>query len=346
MNRNVVAGALGLGLIVYPLVVPVFWILNIGAQALILGIIALSLTFLVGYGGIASMAQITLAGVAGYTVALLSTTAGGPLPWPLIVIAALLAGGLGGLLVGLISVRTQGIYLLMITLAISVSFYYFAQQNYEIFRGHSGFNRVTVPAVAGISLREPVVFYYICLAAAFGLYRATCYIAGTPFGLALQGIRDNPRRMAALGYHVKAHQVAAFALAGFMAASGGVLSVWYHGRIAPTTVNLVATINIMIIAVVGGLAHPAGAFLGAVLFVFVQNFAIDLIDRERFNTLIGLTFLVVVLFSPDGLLGIGRQLRKRWDSARHDPVGVLRGSSMRRGESWIRKAGRAKRTVS
>jgi len=125
----------------------------------------------------------------------------------------------------------------------------------------------------------------------------------------LQGIRDNPRRMASLGYHVTAHRVAAYAVSGLLAAVGGVLLVWYNGRISPGTVNLAQMIAILIVAVLGGMKHPIGAFIGALVYVLLQNFAIDLFVRERFNLVIGGVFLAIVLFSPDGLLGLWAKLR-------------------------------------
>ena len=113
-----------------------------------------------------------------------------------------------------------------------------------------------------------------------------------------------------------AHRVAAYAVAGFLAAVGGVLMVWYNGRISPGTVGTGAMINILIIAVLGGMKHPIGAFIGAVVFVLLQTFAIDVIDRERFNLVIGVVFLAIVLFSPDGLLGLWQRLRARLSGRR------------------------------
>ena len=82
---------------------------------------------------------------------------------------------------------------------------------------------------------------------------------------------------------------------------GGVLFTWYNGLITPGSVGTSWLINILVIAVLGGMRHPIGAFLGAIVFVLLQNFAIDLVDRERFNLVIGGVFLAIVLFSPDGL---------------------------------------------
>ena len=191
----------------------------------------------------------------------------------------------------------------MITLAIGVAFYYLAQQNYSIFNGFQGFQSVRSPRVFGMEVRDPVPFYYLTLFWALAGYFLVKYILKSPFGVALQGIRDNPRRMAALGFHVTAHRVAAYAVAGFLAAIAGILLVWYNGLVSPGSVGTSWLINILIIAVLGGMRHPIGPFIGAVVFVLLQNFAVDLVDRERFNLLIGGVFLIIVLFSPDGLLG-------------------------------------------
>src|SRR3546814_6173682 len=99
--------------------------------------------------------------------------------------------------------------------------------------------------------------------------------------------------------------------------------VWFNGRISPGSIGVDVVIDILVIAVVGGLRHPVGPFVGAIAFVLLENFAIDLIDRERFNTVIGLAFLLVVLFSPDGLLGLWNRFSGRLRFRRPAP---LRGS--------------------
>jgi branched-chain amino acid transport system permease protein len=288
-------------------VVSPFFAFQIGAQSLALGLIALSLMFLAGYGGMVSLAQMTVAGIAGYAVAIHGESGTPQIslgwPWWLAVLFALPIATACATFIGWLSVRTEGIYTIMITLAIGVAFFYLAQQNYALFNGFQGFQRVLAPTVVGIDFRAAVPFYYLALASALAGYAFVTYLARAPFGIALQGIRDNPRRMAALGFSVTAHRVAAYAVAGLMAAVGGVLMVWYNGLISPGSVGTSALINILIIAVLGGTRHPIGPFAGAVVFVLLQNFAIDLFDRERFNLVIGAVFLVIVLFSPDGLLG-------------------------------------------
>jgi branched-chain amino acid transport system permease protein len=301
-------------LIVYPLVASPFFTFQIGGQSLALGLIALSLSFLGGQGGMVSLAQQSVAGVAGYMVAIFGTSID-PIslhwPWWLAVVAALLIATLFATFVGWLSVRTEGIYTIMITLAIGVAFYYLTLQNYSLFAGHRGFNQVHAPTVFETNLRDAVPFYYLAVACAVAGYGFIQYLIRAPFGIALQGVRDNPRRMRALGFNVTGHRVAAYSVAGLLAAVGGVLMVWYNNQISPESVGLGAMIDILVIAVLGGLRHPIGAFVGAVVFVLLQNFAIDLIDRERFNTVIGGVFLLIVLFSPDGLLGLWAMLRSR-----------------------------------
>lgn len=295
-------------LLAYPMLADDFFTFQIGAYTLLLGTVALSLQVLGGYGGMVSLSQLTVAGVAGYTVAILGDNSVGVMglgwPWWSVVLCAIIMASLAATLIGAISVRTEGIYTIMITLAIAVSFFYFVRQNYAVFNGFTGFAGVEPPTLAGVYLRDPVPFYYLSLAIAVLFFAAVLYGRNATFGLALQAVRDNPRRMAALGYNVTLHRIAAHAAAGVIAGTAGVALVWFNGRISPGTVGVDVAIDILIIAIIGGMRHPIGPFIGALAFVLLENFAIDLIDRERFNTVIGLCFLTIVFFSPDGLLGL------------------------------------------
>lgn len=301
-------------LLLFPWFATPFWIVQIGAQTMILGIIALSLVWLAGYGGMVSMAQLVTAGLASYFVAYFGVQSdpalGYPLPGGLNIVLAIAAGTAFGIAVGLIAVRCFGIYMIMITLAIAVGFFYLARQNMGFFNAYNGFHGIRAPELFGLSLRDPVPFYYLCLLCGLALYAFVVAAARTPLGFALQGIRDNPRRMQSLGYNVALHRVVAFGIAGFIAAVGGVLRVWYAGSVSPGSVGVGATISILMIVILGGMTHPIGAFVGALLFNLIQNFAIDFIDRERFNTMIGLILLAIILFMPNGLVGLVDRLRR------------------------------------
>src|SRR5262249_42147324 len=252
-----------IGVLIYPFVVSPFFAFQIGGQSLALGLIGLSLTFLGGYGGMVSLAQMTVAGLAAYMVAILGTSLD-PIslqwPWWLAVIFAVVIAVAFATFVGWLSVRTEGIYTIMITLAIGVAFYYLTLQNYSLFAGHRGFNQVHAPAVLGVNLREAVPFYYLALLCALAAYLFIRYLIRAPFGIALQGVRAIPRRMQALGFHVVAHRVAAYAVAGALAAVGGILMVWYNNQVSPEFVGIGRMIDILVIAVLGGMRHPIGAF--------------------------------------------------------------------------------------
>ncbi|MEO0359766.1 MAG: branched-chain amino acid ABC transporter permease [Pseudomonadota bacterium] len=316
----------GIVLLVLPAFASPFTLYQIFGWAFVLGMISLSLMFLAGYGGMVSLIQMTVAGVAGYMVAIFGDSAIDTIsqgwPWYAAIPLALAVAVLFATITGWLAVRTEGIYTIMITLAIASAFFYFARQNYVIFNGFSGFNGVLPPKLFGVDWRAPTAFYYLAFFWAAVAYFAVLYLSRAPFGLALQGVRDNPRRMAALGYNVTAHRVAAYSFAGLIAGVGGILLVWQSGQISPGTAGVGPVIDILIIAVIGGLRHPVGPFIGAIIYVILKTFAVDALisvglSGERFQLLIGLGFLVIVFWSPDGILG----LWDKWKESRNkDPL--------------------------
>ncbi|RMF41014.1 MAG: branched-chain amino acid ABC transporter permease [Alphaproteobacteria bacterium] len=316
----------GFLLLVMPSFASDFILFQIFGWTFILGIIALSLMFLAGYGGMVSLAQMTFAGCAGYMVAIFGTSAITDIslgwPWFVAIPLALIVAVLLGTLTGWLAVRTEGIYTIMITLAIAAAFFYFTRQNYVIFNGFSGFNGVLPPQLFGVDWRGSTAFYYLTLFWAALCYFAVLYISRAPFGLALQGIRDNQRRMSALGFNAIAHRVAAYAFAALLAGIGGILLTWQSAQISPGTAGIGAAIDILVVAVIGGLRHPIGAFIGAFIYVILKTFALDALEAiglagERFQLLIGLGFLLIVFWSPDGVLG----LWARWRESRsRDPL--------------------------
>ena len=314
---NPAAWAVGVILLIMPLIANGFFLIEIFGTTLILGIVALSLMFLAGYGGMVSLMQLTVAGFAGYMYAVFGVSGNANIslgwPWWLATPMALVLASIFGTIGGALAVRTEGIYTIMITLAIGAAFYYFTNQNWAIFNGHTGINTIATPHFWGVDWRADIPFYYVTLAVAAISYFAVAYLARAPFGLALQGVRDNPRRMAALGFNVNAHRVAAYAFASFVAALGGILSVWNYRQISPGSVAVDRCIDILIIAVVGGISRPIGPFIGALIFVLLRTFALDFLvhiglDGNRFRLLIGLGFLVIVFWSSDGVIG----LWERW----------------------------------
>ncbi|MCV6592685.1 MAG: branched-chain amino acid ABC transporter permease [Silicimonas sp.] len=316
----------GLVLLIMPAIAGDFVLFQIFGWTFILGLIALGLMFLGGYGGMVSLAQMSIAGMGGYMVAIFGVSAIDTIslgwPWYIAVPISLIIAMIFGTLTGWLAVRTEGIYTIMITLAIAAAFFYFTRQNYVIFNGFSGFNGVLPPMLFGVDWRGPAAFYYLTLFWAALGYFVVLYISRAPFGLALQGVRDNPRRMSALGFNVTAHRVAAYTFASLLAAIGGILLTWQSAQISPGTAAIGAAIDILVIAVIGGLRHPVGPFIGALIYVILKTYAIDALvamglSGERFQLLVGVTFLIIVFWSPDGILGLWDKFR---ESRNRDPL--------------------------
>jgi branched-chain amino acid transport system permease protein len=291
-----------------PLILSEYWIAALLTQMLILGIVAASLIFLSAYGGMVSLAQIAVYGVAGFALGNLTTTGntkGMNLGWaevPGIAVAILVAVAIA-FIFGALASRSYGIYFLMITLVFSVIANLVFGQVTSI-SGFGGISGIPIPEFLSRTA-HPERLYFVTLAVALLVYAALRYVVRTPFGLTLQGIRDDPIRMRSLGYGVAWHRTLAFTFAGLIAGVGGILFVWWNAQIAPSTIGLSATIDILVIAVIGGLYRLEGAWLGALVFVVINNYApdIDLVS-DRFHTLIGVVFLVIVLVSPSGLMGL------------------------------------------
>jgi branched-chain amino acid transport system permease protein len=298
-------------LVVAPLLFTDFYLSAVLTKALWLGIAAASLIFLAGYVGMVSLGQVALYGIAGFTMANFVQADGGSTiawnPWLGTLVGILVCVGIG-LFFGAIASRSYGIYFLMITLALGVITYYFFAQVTQL-SGFGGINNVDRPDIASNPVGDPANLFYIALGTSAVVYLLVRYLGRTPFGLALQGVRDDPARMRALGYNVPLLRMLAFGLGAFIAALAGILSVWWNTRISPGSISLAQTLDVLVIAVIGGLYRLEGAWVGAIVFAALDNWTrgVELIG-ERFNTVIGVIFLVIVLLSPGGLMGIWQSI--------------------------------------
>jgi branched-chain amino acid transport system permease protein len=318
--RVLAFAATALVLALVPLVVTDYFLTAVAVKAMWLGIAAASLIFLAAYGGMVSLAQTALYGVSAYTISDLAAHHGWS-PWGAIAaaIAVTIAVGVG---LGLVASRSSGIYFLMITFSYAVIVFYFFQQVPE-FGGHEGINDVSVPSLLGDTFAHREKLYYAALVAAAAVYLLIRYVVRTPFGLALQGVRDDPVRMRAVGYHVGLHRTLAFGFAAFVASIAGVFAVVYEGRISPGSIDLTRTIDVLTIAVIGGLYRLEGAWIGALIFVAAENYTRGY--TARFETWIGALFLIIVLLSPGGVAGIVRALVQRvFPGAAKNPSAVER----------------------
>ena len=327
-------------LVLAPAFSTTFFVSFVLTQTLWLGIAAASLIFLAAYGGMISLAQTLMYGFAGFTIGNAVTQGGskglnlGLNPWVGVAIGIVFTTILAFIL-GLVASRSTGLYYLMITLTFGViGFYFFGQVT--TFSGFGGINQIVAPGFIGEPGEHPVSLYYAALGVSVFSYLLLRYVIRTPFGLALQGIRDDPVRMSALGYNLVIHRALAFVLGGFIASLAGVLNVWWNRQIDPASIGIGEILALLIIAVIGGMNRLEGAWLGAFIYVVVNNYvrSVPLVDRigiteDRFNTLVGVIFLVIVLASPNGLMGLGDSLRKlfryifRSASGQEDPDGKV-----------------------
>lgn len=311
-------GAVVVLLALVPLVCSPFFTSQVGLTALWLGIVAVSLTFLAGFGGMVSLAQTALFGVAGMVGAKLSVELGWD-PWAAAVVGVA-AATVVGLVFGAVASGSQGIYFLIITLAFAqVTYFYFAAV--PTFGAHEGINGVRPPAVLGDPVLQPARMYWFLLAVSVLVYLGLRYVSRTAFGLALQGVRDDPVRMAALGFDVRRHRTLAFTLAAPVAGAAGVLSAWSNTRISAGSISLAIAILVLTASVIGGLGRLEGAWVGALLYTLCDIYLRGWTDR--FTTWLGVVLLVIVLVSPGGIvgaLGSAAGLRRRRGPAPAPPT--------------------------
>ena len=304
--RAALAVALVVALAVVPAIFTTYFTSAVAVRALVFGLAAASLTFLAAYGGIVSLAQTGLYGIAGFVMARFIVNNGMD---PILAAALAIAIAVAfGLVFGAVVSGSEGIYLLMITLALGVITYYFFAQ-VTTFGGHEGINGVHGPGFIGDPVTHPAAIYELILSCCVIVYAAIRLIARTNFGLAMQGVRDDPVRMRALGFNVRLHRTLAFAAGAVIAALAGVLGTWADTRISPGTIQVSQVIQLMTIAVIGGLYRIEGAWIGALVYTLLDTYTRGI--TERFETWIGVILLVILILSPDGLTGLAQKASAR-----------------------------------
>jgi branched-chain amino acid transport system permease protein len=334
-----VVGIVALGLAACaPLYLSTYWVGALLTQMLFLGIVAASLIFLSAYGGMVSLAQVALYGIAGFVFGNATTNGNtkglnlGWSPWWGIVLALGITVGIG-VLFGALASRSVGIYFLMITLTYAVIANLTFGQVTDV-SGFGGISGIPTPAVIGNVSAHPNRLYYVALVVSLVVYLLLRYLTRTPFGLTLQGQRDDPVRMGSLGYNVPLHRTIAFAFGAFVAAVAGILFVWWNGHIDPASIDLGATIDVLVIAVIGGLFRLEGAWIGALFFVIINNYSQQIgFIGPRFHTLIGLIFLAIVLVSPGGLVGLWERAVTQVSGRRRGPTDT--GPTVREAEPTV-----------
>jgi len=299
-------------LIALPLVLSSYQ-LGLLTKMLIFALFAMSLNLILGYAGLPSLGHAAYFGVAAYTTALLSlrVTTNFWMDFG----AGLVAATITAALFGLLALRAQGSYLLMITLALAQVLWGMAFGWRALTGGDDGLPGITRPTVGPFKLGDGMGFYYFILVV-FALAVALMWVVvRSPFGRALVGIRESSRRMEVLGYNVWLHKYVAFVLAGTFAGLSGALFVYYNGFVSPAYLSIVFSAMALIMVILGGAGTLLGPAVGSAAIVFLEN-AISAYT-ERWLLILGLIYVVVTLFAPAGLLGLLRS--RRTTAGQHSP---------------------------
>ena len=289
-----------------------FWI-SVAIQILISGLFAMSLDVLVGYAGLPSLGHAAFFGVGAYAFALVSKRVSASVFVALP--GAVLAAAVVAVAIGALSVRASGIFFLMLTLAFAQMLYALAFGWIPVTGGSDGLSGVPRPdlGIAGANLFLTSNFY-VFVAVVFVLSAlALGAIVKSRFGLALVGVRENERRMRALGYDTTRLKIAAFVISGAFAGLAGALQASFDQFVSPSDVFVTTSVAALVMVLVGGAGTLVGPVVGAFVVVSLRTFLSDQPGiGERWETLLGVLFIATVLFARAGLIGVTRKALRLW----------------------------------
>jgi branched-chain amino acid transport system permease protein len=278
--------------------------LTLLTQAAIVAVLAMSLDVLLGYTGLASLGHAAYFGVAAYAVGILTTEY--QRGFLVCLLAGVAAATLTAAVFGLLAIRATGVYFLMITLALGMVVWGLAFRWVSITKGDNGIAGVPRPEL-GLpwSLGAPLPFFYFALVATLLAWALLGLLVRSPFGMTLMGVRESESRMRALGYNVWLHKYLAFVISGAFAGFAGVFWAYYNGFVSPIDVQLVTSVETLLMVALGGPGTLAGPALGAALIVFLKNFVS--VYTKRWLLILGSVYIGVILFAPRGVLGAFRK---------------------------------------
>lgn len=284
-------------LLFVPLLGEVFWT-RLVTRIMIFGIAAISLDIILGYGGLVSFGHAAFLGIGAYVAAILTfhgiTSAW--ITWP----AAVAASGLGALAIGAVSLRTSGVYFIMITLAFAQMLYYVAV-GLEAYGGMDGLKLKARNDLSPINLADHASFYYLVL----GFLMATLYLTHrlvrSRFGRVLRGIKDNERRMRSVGFPTYRYKLAAFALGGALAGFAGALHANLNTYVSPAILDWIMSGDLLIMIILGGAGTLYGAVYGAAAYLLLEEVLSGI--TKHWMLVFGPILLVIVLYAKGGLYG-------------------------------------------
>jgi branched-chain amino acid transport system permease protein len=284
-------------LIVLPFAITNEFYINMASQILIYALLALSLNIILGYGGMTSLGHAAYLGITAYTCVIVAGAGYGQLSTAVI---AVIISTLCAALFGALALRASGLGFMMITLALGQIVWGIAYRANDLTGGDNGIRYPARPMPFGIDISSAPRFYYFTLIvfvlALFCIWRLT----RSPFGASLEGTRDQPRRMRMLGHNVWMIRWFAFVMAGFWGSIAGLLYVYYNLFISPHAISLQQSAEVLLMAILGGASTLTGPIVGAIIITLVKNVVSTYVDR--WNSLLGAIFVIVVVFMPHGLV--------------------------------------------
>lgn len=288
-----------------PLALGTFWI-SLVTQILIFGLLALSVDLLNGHTGILPMGHAGFFAVAAYATSILEVRHGQGFWVSAItgVLVAVLVAAIFGL-----AVRTAGVYFILLTLALGTIVWGVSMRWTQFTGGENGISNVPPPLVGGVRFQDLALYYYLVLAVVVGCGLGYHVLVRSPFGLALRGIRESESRMRALGYHVFAHKYAAFVVSGSLAGVAGVLYTYWNRFVSPAAATFHASAEAVLMGILGGTGTILGPFIGAAVMLGVRNWVSAYVGW--WSAVLGLVFIVTVLWAPHGIVGLARRLGER-----------------------------------
>ena len=309
MNARTIAFAVAFAaLLALPYWVPGTYYINVSSQVLFYAVFALGLNILVGYGGLVSLGHAGLFGITAYATGYLLQHG---FPHTGAILSALVVGIVATAIFAALALRATGIGFIMITLALGQIIWGLAYRWISLTGGDNGISLHGRPSPFGLDLGAAPTFYYTTLVIFLISMVTVAIFVRSPFGAALAGTRDQPRRMNALGFHVWMVRFGAFMFSGLLTAVAGILFVYYNKFISPQTLALPASAEALLMVISGGAGTLLGPIVGAALVVVIKNVVSAYV--VRWNFMLGAIFVAIVVFMPEGLVpGMARLSRSAW----------------------------------
>lgn len=279
--------------------------LGVASRIVVFALFGIAFNVVFGAGGMPSLGHAAFFGLGGYIVGIGTVR----MDWsfPTVMIAAVVIGALLGAFVGMLTLRSTGIYLLLLTLAVGQALWGLAFQQVRWTGGDNGIAGISrsmvVPGEANVA-----TFYWSILVIALVFAAIVWWYQRSPAGVAVVAHRESASRLAALGYRVNAYRIGAFTISGSVAAVAGVLYAVLNRFVGPENLAWTMSAEVMVFAIVGGAAFFAGPAIGAAILVTLEVWVSGFTDR--WMSVLGVTYILTILFLPEGVLGLVDRLRR------------------------------------